>query len=558
MRKAERFSLILSIVVLAGILAAAVFWALDHPFPINWDEAQYFNQDQSDIRALKTEGLHGLARNFFHYDPLRPPAYRVLAIPFTYLLGFNPAVARFVSLACFVATLFLTFLGVWRMAGRVAAAFAVIFLSLCPGIIFPSMMFGTECSLYLSTAGVLYFLFTSWNGGQENPRNWIGLGLSLGLGALSKTSFPLIGGPILLVALFASRRKSVVGIDPKFLLKSAVLGGFIAMPWWLMNGRSALLLANYARTFTRDSLGAPSMVTWTRWLLSFAEGSIGLPLAVLSVLICLLFIRHSRATDKTRTRSQSTAALFCFIAGVPLILSGMFSTTHNLRYVTPSLILFAPALGILLKSLAGWRWWLASSGSVVLFLFQWAMILVPAIHPVPYSEEPGIIGGRTPGMVMSRWEQWDWNRLREIARSHGMTRPSVSFLGSCSTMDVEQIAYPWFAHNEKEPKVRWLWRYEKGPIEWNSVMRLTNASDIVLTAPDYAGAKDAGEDLDNQHNKEFVRRLGGDSTFQGPIHMRLGRFTPVDVVVFVRSHQKAAVAESRRKSAINLLNRDID
>lgn len=128
MRLYERFWLILSIVVVAGILAASVLWVFDHPFGISWDEAQYFNQDQSDIRTLKTEGLHSLARAFYYTDTLRPPAYRVLMIPFTYTLAFSPALARMVSLACFVITLLLVFQATSRVAGKSAAAFAVIFL----------------------------------------------------------------------------------------------------------------------------------------------------------------------------------------------------------------------------------------------------------------------------------------------------------------------------------------------------------------------------------------------------------------------------------------------
>ena len=141
-------------------------------------------------------------------------------------------------------------------------------------------------------------------------------------------------------------------------------------------------------------------------------------------------------------------------------------------------------------------------------------------------------------MVMCRWEQWDWNRVREVARSHGMTNPSIVFLGGCSAWNVEQIAYPWLAHGQDRPKVRWLWRYEQGPLEWDKIMQSADGSDIALTAPDFVGTKFDGQDLDNQYNRQFAQRLERDERFEEAIRIRLGRFQPVDVLVFVNKRAR--------------------
>ena len=39
---------------------------------------------------------------------------------------------------------------------------------------------------------------------------------------------------------------------------------------------------------------------------------------------------------------------------------------------------------------------------------------------------------------------------------------------------------------------------------------------------------------DNAHNTEFVELLSRDPNFQGPFQFKVGRFAPIDVVVFVK------------------------
>jgi hypothetical protein len=59
-------------------------------------------------------------------------------------------------------------------------------------------------------------------------------------------------------------------------------------------------------------------------------------------------------------------------------------------------------------------------------------------------------------------------------------------------------------------------------------------SDLVLTAPHFIGGVPYKEDMDNQHNAEFSKRLANDPLFRGPIHLTMGRFEPIDIVVFVK------------------------
>jgi hypothetical protein len=59
-------------------------------------------------------------------------------------------------------------------------------------------------------------------------------------------------------------------------------------------------------------------------------------------------------------------------------------------------------------------------------------------------------------------------------------------------------------------------------------------SDIVLTAPHYVGQVTDWQDIDNQHNAEFAKQLAQDVRFRGPIRLEMGRFEPIEVMVFLK------------------------
>jgi hypothetical protein len=65
-------------------------------------------------------------------------------------------------------------------------------------------------------------------------------------------------------------------------------------------------------------------------------------------------------------------------------------------------------------------------------------------------------------------------------------------------------------------------------------MESAEHSDIVLTAPHYVGELEIKEDLDNKYNAEFADRLSRDPRFRGPIRVKMGRFEPVEMDVFLK------------------------
>ena len=221
------------------IMAAAVHWSFGHPYGIHWDEGEYINDVRIDLQRLQTFRVITLNRRILVESYDRPPAYRLLALPFL-LFGYSTTLARFSSLACFGLSAFFIYLAARRVASRTAAALAVLVFALSPEVVGASIFFSTDAPVFLATSAMLYYLFVSWTDSEHRPGAWIGLGLAIALGCWSKTSFLMVGPPLMAWALLVAFRKhgGFRGVFP--VLKAGVLGCVLAAPWWVINLRHAL------------------------------------------------------------------------------------------------------------------------------------------------------------------------------------------------------------------------------------------------------------------------------------------------------------------------------
>ena len=193
----DRSWLLLLAVALVALLTSTVQWMQDHPNAICWDEAEYFNAVLSDQGAVRDYGLRGLYRQIRYDDRGRPPAYRILAIPFYSIFGFRPTVLRLASMGFTWLGLLLLYLTAHKIADRKCAVLSVLVCCLSPAQVLWSGLFYTENPLFLASAGTFYFLVSSVTSGLATARNWIGLGLSIGLGLLSKASFVPVAASVL-------------------------------------------------------------------------------------------------------------------------------------------------------------------------------------------------------------------------------------------------------------------------------------------------------------------------------------------------------------------------
>jgi hypothetical protein len=62
--------------------------------------------------------------------------------------------------------------------------------------------------------------------------------------------------------------------------------------------------------------------------------------------------------------------------------------------------------------------------------------------------------------------------------------------------------------------------------------------DLIVTTSDYISDPTLRNDLDNEHNAEFVGRLARDPRFRDPVPLAMGRFEPVEVLVVANGHSQ--------------------
>ena len=540
---AERYSFVFACLVVLAIAIAAVRWILDHPYGIHWDEALYFNNALRDIHNLYSGGLRPLASILIGGDIRRPPANLLVALPFLVAFGFHTAVARFVTLACWGVSAWFIYLTTRRIASPAAGALAALVFCLSPEVISASIFFSTEGPFFLATSVMLYFVSSYWTDDTEPSRsNWIGLGLAIGLGFLSKSSFALIAVPVLLVTLFFARRRQLNFSATISFIKAGALGLVIAGPWWLKNLSSAVGYAKFAREQPRNSLGAPSFVTWGKWFYTVVVSLIGPGLSILIGLVIILVARKILVKREVSFDPvQRTVLLTCLCALLPLVALQLSGTNHLLRYLCPAVIPFAIAVGVL-SNVSGWirsRSAIAISGTLA--FAQLLMIVAPVVFPNNQPVDPGFFNGGLPWRIMVRFDQWDWRPLRDITQGCSLEKPKIAFLGMGRPLNPPQLLYPWFVAGNS-PSERdgfdeplWLWRYEQGPVDWQKVMSLIGQSEVVVTAPGFEGQATDRQDFDNRDNREFAERVSRDPRFRGPIRLKMGRFEPVEVDVFLKN-----------------------
>lgn len=369
------------------------------------------------------------------------------------------------------------------------------------------------------------------------------MGLALGLGGLAKPPIIFIAGPILLLTLILSGRKIIKSPKPIDLVKAAGLAFIVMLPWWAFNFKAALVKAFRSGGYVRHSLGTKgSLEALTNWFNVFTQSMLGTALALLALAIVATFALQLFHKQLKIEQATVSAIAVCFAGALPMLLMSTVSTNQNARLIAPTLLPLAVAIGAI-AALTRWTTskWLAAIATAAI-----AVQLVAIVSPTP--GEPRYQTGDTasqkllwgnPTMVMRRIDQWDWSGLREICQDHHIKSPLITYLGNDQTFNPPQIAFPWVRSNE-DVKVKWLWQYVEGEIDWNKILESINASNVVLTVPNLIGEVTDNQHLDNQHNAELIQRLQQMPDFSEPIKLKMGRFKPVEVFVFLRQQPPAA------------------
>ena len=394
------------------VTIAAVSYMVSDPVPTSWDEAEYVNRAFLDQAALR-RGPKPFVGQLLKEETFRPPAYRILHVPFTLAVGVTAPSLRLVCFAGLFVTLWLVYLAVSELAGRSAGTFAAIFILPLPAVLGSVTWFSTEYTLYLAIAGSLWSLVRLVPP-DSRRHEYLLLGCFLGLGLLAKMTFIVVALPLLAVVTLARIGGLVERPRVADLAKATAVGLLIALPWYALNARSALWYANFSSNFVRHSLPYSSLPGRTAGYAALVvESGFGYCLAALGAVTCYLALRQRTSGRLDWGHGRGVVALACTASAFGVLCVQLLSRNQNWRYTAPAVILAGAALGVVagVSSLATRRRFFALSCCLV--LSQVGLMLTRWPYDGFYSTSIRFIG-QFPSTLFQREPGWNWEALRTL------------------------------------------------------------------------------------------------------------------------------------------------
>lgn len=478
----------LAAIAVLAVTLQAVLWMAANPLPSYWDEASYYASTVHFARLLQHDGI-GSFGTAWNFDPFRPPIGVIASLPVALTIRNSLFALRLLSFLGFVGAALLIGATIRRVASAEAGALAVMMIVASPILVHSLKMFGTEYPLFLGIAGMLYFTF-----GCEHRFAWIGLGISIGLGLLAKSSFPVVALPYFLVR---RNRRDIAGI---------VLGLLIATTWWAQHLADAIRFGLHSRQFIAHSLGAPvSAMTFARWIAAVLRCCMGYGIAL--ILAITAFKRKANAF-----------AIATSIAAVPLLIGAYSGSNHNPRLIAPAILLLIAAAAS------------ATTARVTML----ATIAALQIFALTALHQRAIVPSyiwRGVTEVMAPIEQWDFHAVKVFVDNTARIRiPRIAVMGAGYQLNPANIEEAWL-RDGVDAMSRTVWRED---YELARAVEFASTAEVVITAPGFVGDPSDGQPRINAYNAEFARALAASGRFNGPFEIEVGVNEPARVAVFLR------------------------
>jgi hypothetical protein len=420
--------------VLAALFAAlalvATIWILIDRRPPESDHANHLERALKCHRNL-AEGGPGWFRAIIgessFYPPLAPCAAGVLYFVAP-VAPLTAQVVMFASLALGMAAVFA--LG-RRWLGAEGGLLAAFFLATAPFVVFSLNNFQLDLPL---AAMVALALWTLVRAGGFAHRGWcLALGAVLGLGLLTKPTFPAYVLPPMLVPLAAAWRAPDRRRRLASLALVLVIAAALALPWY--GPRLAGLPMQVANRSFKQAAEAGQVEAYTVAGLSFYPRVFQPQFGVLAGLLC--------AWGLWAVRRRPDARAFLWLAA--LVPFAMFSLIQNknLRYTLPIL----PAAALLAASgvLALPRPWKRAAiwTSVAVAALQVSMTNF-AVPPVPRLDL-----FLTPLVVSFPPSRADWQEdrvLGDLVRATGGRPATVAIIPNYNFFSMSNFHYAALRH----------------------------------------------------------------------------------------------------------------
>jgi hypothetical protein len=534
---------VLMVAIVIATQTCSTMWAFANPAPHHWDNAEYLNQAWKDLRAYQKGALFGpmtgigaLYRSLTTQDPNRPPGYRIITLPFIFTGIRMLALLRAISLLFFWLTLYVIYrictVTLDGLAGKAAGIFAVFLLSLYVEINWSIRVYGTEFTLYFSTALMLLCVACATRDSGRSHLTWMGLGFAVGLGFLSKVSFALLAVPVGCVVVESILAGRLPGLSLWKVAGAAAIAAVMCWPYYHLHLLQAIHYGQDMTQFERHSLKKSGFALLRAWLrLHVDEGMGRLPATiageVLGITVLIGAIRWGwsawRSPGQKRPLGRVGFVIVVALAeGLPMLLFQlMFSKNDNVRHMTPAYLplTVAVALG-------------AGAAGVLVSWWSWAvlaMCVMPAFSHVKQEFIP---------LTDTQDDVWDWNPVYWVCQRHHIQYPLIGHVGNSAQFCDPAILYPWAWHGEWADSL-WLWRSEEGSYDPVKVNQRMADRDLVLTAPGFFMPNTTSMladpvEADNAHNAEFARAMMNNPDWELAGKFPIGVIHPAEIWMFVR------------------------
>lgn len=248
----------------------------------------------------------------------------------THILGTNEFAVRLSALAAGLATVVCQYLYGRRLHGKSAALVTVLLLSVLPYYFSAATIMSPDALLVAAWAGTLLFLERALLAGRAGA--WIGAGLCLGLGMLSKYTIALLGPAALLFVLLDPRsRRWLARPEPYLAILAAGILFAPVVAWNAGHGWASFVFQGPRRLESSLTFGLPALI-----------GDVLVLLTPLGAAAAFLALRR-RPEDEAGIRRRRFQTVFTL---VPLGVFVAFSLTHEVKpnWTGPLWLALLPAI----------------------------------------------------------------------------------------------------------------------------------------------------------------------------------------------------------------------
>lgn len=267
-----------------------------------------------------------------------PPMVAFLIKLGTLIWGDNEWGVRFATLPCWALTILFSYL-LTESVRPGSGKYSVLFLSFLPFFLIHSLIITPDIPLTLAWSAALYYLYNALI--LNKPSSWYLVGISIGLGLLSKYTIALLGGVTLFYLLVIPEMRYWFTRKEPYLGAGIALLIFFPVIYWNCTHDWASFLFQ-----TSQRVHASNKVT-----IHLLVGLIILFFTPMGVWETVRLFK-SRRKETTELTTPNSASFFFYYTIIPILFFAVFSLFHQIKFnwIGPSLLAIIPWFSLSLSS----------------------------------------------------------------------------------------------------------------------------------------------------------------------------------------------------------------